>query len=31
VYQHGWLADHWSPESGVLSASRLAERVRPVR
>jgi hydroxyethylthiazole kinase-like uncharacterized protein yjeF len=31
VYQHGWLADHWSPESGALSASRLAERVRPVR
>ena len=29
VYQHGWLADHWPPDSGALSASRLAERVMP--
>lgn len=32
VHQHGWLADHWrdASESGELSASRLAARVRPL-
>jgi hydroxyethylthiazole kinase-like uncharacterized protein yjeF len=30
VFQHGWLADQWVNDSTVLSAGRLAERVRPV-
>lgn len=32
VHQHGWLADHWHGGSAVevLSASRLAARVRPL-
>ncbi|OGB18779.1 MAG: hypothetical protein A2W72_09440 [Burkholderiales bacterium RIFCSPLOWO2_12_67_14] len=37
VFQHGWLADHWSTEDAppghrteALSASRLAARVRPM-